>query len=539
MTLLRLGGHFAGGTVLHWAAGLDGRGVLLSGDIVQVVADRRWVSFMYSYPNLVPLPGPTVTRMAEALEPFPFERIYGAWYGRVVEDGKSRGAPLRRPVRRRARARRRPRAGRLTRPAAASPAARWQAPAMMRPSAGWGGARRGQMLVILGSLAALGPLSMDAYLPALPSLSEDLDASAAAVQLTVTACLLGLATGQLVAGPFSDRLGRRRPLLVGLAGYAVVSALCALAPSVWALVVLRLLQGLCGAAGIVIARAVVRDHHDGTGAARVFGLIMVVTGAAPILAPIGGAAVLHFGSWRGIFVALAAAGAAICVASLVGLPESLPPSRRRSDGLRRTLSVFRGLLRDRWFVGHGLATGLVFGAMFAYIAGSPFVLQEIYGLSPAGFSLVFGLNALGIVTASVLGSRVVGRVPPGALLRAGLVESCAGAATLLLAVVLDLGVVVVCIALFAVVTAVGLVMPNATALALADHPETAGSASALLGLMQFVVGAAAAPLVGLAGAEDALPMAITIAVLAGTALVQFELLTRDRSERVSRRAEEA
>jgi len=395
------------------------------------------------------------------------------------------------------------------------------------------------MLVILGSLAALGPLSMDAYLPALPSLSEDLDASAAAVQLTVTACLLGLAMGQLVAGPFSDRLGRRRPLLVGLAGYAVVSALCALAPSVWALVVLRLLQGLCGAAGIVIARAVVRDHHDGTGAARVFGLIMVVTGAAPILAPIGGAAVLHFGSWRGIFVALAAAGAAICVASLVGLPESLPPSRRRSDGLRRTLSVFRGLLRDRWFVGHGLATGLVFGAMFAYIAGSPFVLQEIYGLSPAGFSLVFGLNALGIVTASVLGSRVVGRVPPGALLRAGLVESCAGAATLLLAVVLDLGVVVVCIALFAVVTAVGLVMPNATALALADHPETAGSASALLGLMQFVVGAAAAPLVGLAGAEDALPMAITIAVLAGAALVQFELLTRDRSGRVSPRAEEA
>lgn len=395
------------------------------------------------------------------------------------------------------------------------------------------------MLVILGSLAALGPLSMDAYLPALPSLSEDLDASAAAVQLTVTACLLGLAMGQLVAGPFSDRLGRRRPLLVGLAGYAVVSALCALAPSVWALVVLRLLQGLCGAAGIVIARAVVRDLHDGTGAARVFGLIMVVTGAAPILAPIGGAAVLHFGSWRGIFVALAVAGAAICVASLVGLPESLPPSRRRSDGLRRTLSVFRGLLRDRWFVGHGLATGLVFGAMFAYIAGSPFVLQEIYGLSPAGFSLVFALNALGIVTASVLGSRVVGRVPPGALLRAGLVESCAGAATLLLAVVLDLGVVVVCIALFAVVTAVGLVMPNATALALADHPETAGSASALLGLMQFVVGAAAAPLVGLAGAEDALPMAITIAVLAGAALVQFELLTRDRSGRVSPRAEEA
>lgn len=398
---------------------------------------------------------------------------------------------------------------------------------MTRPAAGREGVRHGRILLILGALAAFGPLSNDTYLSALPAIGRDLDASAASVQLTVTACLLGLASGQLVAGPLSDRLGRRPPLLVGLGIYTVVSLLCAGAPSIWALIVLRLLQGLAGAAGIVIARAIVRDLHEGAAAARTFGLILVVTGTAPILAPIAGAAVLHASSWRGVFVALAGVGALISLATLVGLPESLPRSRRRAEGLGRTLSVFRGLLHDRWFVGHALATGLVFGAMFAYIAGSPFVLQEIYGLSPVAFSLVFGLNALGIVTASVVGSRVVGRVAPRTLLVLGLAQACAGAAALLLAVAFDLGVVAVCVALFAVVSAVGLVSPNATALALTDHPEVAGSAAALLGLMQFVVGAAAAPLVGVAGAEDALPMAITIAVLAGTALGQFALLTRD------------
>jgi DHA1 family bicyclomycin/chloramphenicol resistance-like MFS transporter len=400
---------------------------------------------------------------------------------------------------------------------------------MLRPPAGRESARGGRTLLILGSLAAFGPLSMDTYLSALPSIGDDLDASAASVQLTVTACLLGLASGQVVAGPLSDRLGRRRPLLVGLAGFTVVSLLCALAPTVWALVALRLAQGLCGAAGIVIARAVVRDLHEGVAAARAFALILVVTGLAPILAPVAGAGVLHVTSWRGIFVALAFVGALIGLATAVGLSESLPRARRRSDGLGTTLLVFRGLFRDRSFVGHGLATGLVFGAMFAYIAGSPFVLQEIYGLSPLGFGLVFGLNALGIVTASVLGSRVVARAGPRALLVLGLVQACGGAALLLLAILLDLGVVVVCVALFTVVSSVGLVAPNATALALAEHPETAGSASALLGLMQFVVGAAAAPLVGVAGADDARPMAITIAVLAAGALAQFVLLTGRRT----------
>jgi DHA1 family bicyclomycin/chloramphenicol resistance-like MFS transporter len=367
---------------------------------------------------------------------------------------------------------------------------------------------------------------MDTYLSALPEIGDDLDASAASVQLTVTACLLGLASGQLVAGPLSDRLGRRRPLLVGLVGYTLASLLCAVAPSVWVLVVLRLAQGLCGAAGIVIARAIVRDLHEGVAAARAFGLILVVTGLAPILAPVVGAGVLHVTSWRGIFVVLAGAGALIGLAAAFALPESLPRARRRSDGLRRTLRVYGDLFRDRWFVGHGLATGFVFGAMFAYIAGSPFVLQDIYGLSPLGFALVFGLNALGIIVASILSSRVVGRVAPRSLLVAGLVQACAGAALLLLAVVLDLGVVVVCLALFTSVSSVGLVAPNATALALSDHPETAGSASALLGLMQFVVGAVAAPLVGVAGAEDALPMAITIAVLTSAAIVEFALLAR-------------
>lgn len=410
------------------------------------------------------------------------------------------------------------------RPADAPPEA---APNRTRAGERHGGERR--MLVILGALVAFGPLSMDAYLPALPALSDDLHTSATPIQLTLTACLLGLATGQMVAGPLSDRLGRRPPLLVGLVAFAATSLLCALAPSVWALIVLRFLQGVGGGAGIVIGRAVVRDRyrsaHD---AARFFALMMMVTGVAPILAPIVGAGVLHVGSWRWIFVLLGVIGGAIFTATLTGLPESLPRHRRRREGAGATAAVFRRLLLDRGFTAYALASGLTFGAMFAYIAGSPFVLQEVYGLSPSAFSIVFGINALGIVTAGMLSSRMVSRVGPRRLLALGLVECCGGAAVLLLAVTFRLGVVAVCVALFAVVSSVGLVMPNATALALADHPDTAGSASALLGLLQFAIGAVAAPLVGVAGATNAYPMAIVIAVLAAAAVAQSALLPRSR-----------
>jgi DHA1 family bicyclomycin/chloramphenicol resistance-like MFS transporter len=383
-----------------------------------------------------------------------------------------------------------------------------------------------QLVIILGALSAFGPLSIDMYLPALPALGRDFGAGASAVQLTLSACLLGLAVGQLVAGSISDARGRRRPLLVGLGAYALASLLCLLAPSVPALVALRFVQGCAGAAGIVIARAIVRDLHTGVAAARFFSLLMLVNGLAPILAPLIGGQLLRFTSWRGVFAILAAIGVLLLLAAMYGLDETLPPERRQRGGLRVTLATFLRLLADRAFMGYALSSGLAFAAMFAYISGSPFVLQDIYGASPQVFSALFGLNALGLVTCSQINGRIVGRVSMRRLLALGLIGAASGALALLLAVVAGFGLAGVLPSLFLVVASLGFVAPNATALALADHPHTAGSASALLGVLQFVIGAIAAPLAGIAGTATALPMALVIAALDVSALAVFVLLAR-------------
>ncbi len=378
-------------------------------------------------------------------------------------------------------------------------------------------ARRVRLLLILGALSAFAPLSIDMYLPALPALGRGFGVSAAQVQLTLSACLLGLALGQLVAGPLSDALGRRRPLLVGVAAYTVASLLCVLAPSVGALVAVRFVQGLAGAAGIVIARAVVRDRYAGVAAARYFSLLMLVNGLAPILAPVIGGQLLRVTSWRGVFVVLAAIGALLLLATASGLDETLASADRHTGGLPATLSTFRRLLADRFFVGYALSSGLSFAAMFAYIAGSPFVLQDIYGLSPQLFSLVFGVNALGIMAASQINGRLVDRVPLPRLLAVGLAMTALGGIAVLAAVLGHVGLIGVTPALCVVVSSQGIVLPNATSLALSGHPRTAGSASALLGVLQYVIGAAAAPLVGVGGTATALPMAVVIAALGSAA----------------------
>jgi DHA1 family bicyclomycin/chloramphenicol resistance-like MFS transporter len=385
-----------------------------------------------------------------------------------------------------------------------------------------------RLVVILGSMVAIGPLSIDMYLPGLPEITRSLHASAAAVQLTLTACVAGLALGQLVAGPLSDRLGRRRPLIVGLLTYTAVSLLCALAPSVHVLTGLRFLQGLAGGAGIVIGRAVVRDLYAGAAAARLFSSLMLVTGLAPILAPVVGAQVLKFTAWPGIFVVLAALSTLIVTLAAVQLPETLPPERRDRGGLAETMRTMRRLLSERSFLGYALTAGLAFGALFAYISGSPFVLQDIYGLSPQSFSFAFGANGLGLVAASQINARLVGRFGPALLLRRALLVIALAATALLVVVAIGgLGVWPVIVTTFAVMSSLAFVMPNATALALADHARVAGTASALLGVTQFLVGGLAAPLVGLGGTDSAVPMAVVMLSLAlGAVLVQRTLVAR-------------
>jgi DHA1 family bicyclomycin/chloramphenicol resistance-like MFS transporter len=362
--------------------------------------------------------------------------------------------------------------------------------------------------VVLGMLSMFGPISLDLYLPALPALATDLAASTSAAQLSITACLLGLATGQLVAGPLSDQFGRRRPLIVGLVVYLIASAACALAPTIGLLVVLRLVQGLAGAAGIVIARAVARDLYSGRRLVIIFSRLILVNGLAPILAPVIGGQLVRVTSWRGIFVVLAAFGVVLLGAGVFGVPESLPAERRRAGGVRDTLRSFRTLLRDRLFVAVVLAAGFAGASMFAYIAGATFVLQRLFGLSAQQFSFAFGSNALGIMVLGQVGASLARRWSPHRVLALGLLMNLLGAVGLAVTVLVGLGLPYLLGSLFVMVSALGLVFPTSTALALADHPERAGAASSLLGLGQYLMGAIVAPLVGLAGEDTAVPLGI-------------------------------
>ncbi|MCW2878147.1 MAG: hypothetical protein JWQ95_2247 [Sphaerisporangium sp.] len=395
---------------------------------------------------------------------------------------------------------------------------------------GGAGRRRGLLLLILGALSAIGPLSIDMYLPALPAISGEMLTGAAQVQLTLTACLIGVSLGQVVAGPLSDVRGRRGPLLVGVAAYGLTSLMCAFAPTVEALIALRLLQGVAGGAALVIVRAVVRDLYDGPAITRIFATLMLVSGLAPILAPVAGAQLLAVTSWRGVFVSLSVAGLVLLLAVVTGVRETLPPGRRDSGGLRHTVSTFGVLLRDRSFMAGAMAAGLGFAGMFAYISGSPFVLQEVYGVTPRGFSLIFGANALGLTVMAQVGGRLAGRVSPGRLVLAGLVVSLVGALALVVGVLAGLGLGLVVASLFTLMCGAGLSLPGGGALALSGQPpQVAGSASALLGVLQFALGAVAAPLAGLAGTGTALPMALVMAGLTAAAVVAFLALGRTRA----------
>ncbi|WP_406386498.1 multidrug effflux MFS transporter [Streptomyces sp. NBC_01618] len=393
-------------------------------------------------------------------------------------------------------------------------------------------ARRTGLLVtlVLGGLTALPPLSMDMYLPALPAVTESLHAPAATVQLTLTACLTGMALGQVVVGPMSDRWGRRRPLLLGMIVYVVATAICVFAPTTELLIGFRLLQGLAGAAGIVIARAVVRDMYDGVEMARFFSTLMLISGVAPIVAPLIGGQVLRFTDWRGIFAVLTVVGVVLTLVVWKWLHETLPPQDRHTGGIGDALRTMRGLLADRVFAGYMIAGSLAFAALFAYVSASPFVVQEIYGASPQTFSLLFGVNSVGlIIVGQINGKVLVGRISLDKALAFGLSVIVLAAAALLLmttGVFGDVGLVPVAAGLFVLMSAMGLAMPNTNAQALMRTKHAAGSASALLGTSSFLIGAVASPLVGIAGEGTAVPMAVVQLVCAVGAMACFLGLCR-------------
>ncbi len=371
--------------------------------------------------------------------------------------------------------------------------------------------RRLWIAFVLGALSAFGPLSIDMYLPALPKLTEELHTNTSVAQLSLTACLIGLALGQLLVGPLSDVRGRKKPLLIALILYSVASILCAYSTSIWMLIFLRFIQGATGAAGVVISRASVRDMYSGTELTKFFALLMLVNGAAPILAPIAGGQLLHFVTWRGVFFVLFVIGILMWLAVSFGLKETLPRERRSPGGLKQTFSTFHLIITDRQFMGYAFSQGLVSAAMFGYISGSPFVLQDIFGVSPQMFSIIFAINGVGIIIASQLTGRLAGRVSELKLFIIGISLCAIGGVILLLVVLLDAGLYAVIPSLFIVVSSVGMVGTTSFSLAMQNQSETAGSASAILGLLPFILGAIVAPLVGLGGSHTAVPMAIVIA----------------------------
>jgi DHA1 family bicyclomycin/chloramphenicol resistance-like MFS transporter len=378
--------------------------------------------------------------------------------------------------------------------------------------------------VVLCLLTVFGPISMDLYLPVLPALTDDLGASTSAAQLTITACLLGLAFGQVVAGPLSDRFGRRRPLLIGVLAYVVASLLCSVSPTIETLVAARLVQGLAGAVGIVIAQAAGRDLYTGGRLLRYYGRLTVLSGLAAIVGPVIGGQLARFTDWRGTFVFLAVVGVVILLASATFLRETLPVGKRQTGGLAHSAHVLRRLLADRVFVGAVLITGFVNVAIFAYLSGATFVLQGIYELSPQGYSYAFGLNSLGFMVFGFLAARWSERWSLHGTLVVGLAMVLSGAGGVLVTALGHLPLAAIVVSLFTMVSGVAVTTPPSTSLALEHHPDVAGSASSLLGLARFAFGGVAAPLVGLAGAGTAVPLGLVALAAALLAVAGYRLV---------------
>ena len=386
-----------------------------------------------------------------------------------------------------------------------------------------------RFVLVLGALIAIGPLTIDTYLPALPSITRDLAASESAVQLTLTGILLGMGLGQLLVGPLADAVGRRQPLIAGLALHIAASVFCAFAPSIELLTVGRVLQGLGNAAVAVVSMAMVRDQFAGSAAATMLSRLMLVMGLAPVLAPTLGGAILQVTSWRGVFVLLAVAGTMMVTLASFALRETLPVHRRRRLAFRPVVATYGSLLRDRTFVGLVLISGLMFATLFSYIGGSSFVLQNIYGLSVAQFGLVFGLNSLGFLTGSQVNPFLLRRFEPRLLVRAGVTIGAVAALLMVTSAATGFGGLPLILApLWFILFACGLTLPNTPALALTRHGEAAGTAAALLGAAQFVIGGAAAPLIGAMGSDSAVPMTLVMALTASLALVVATLTLRGR-----------
>ena len=371
--------------------------------------------------------------------------------------------------------------------------------------------QRVRLVVILGALTALGPLTVDTYLPALPSITTDLRTTSGAVGLTLTATLIGFAVGQLLVGPLSDSLGRRRPIMAGAAVHIVASMLCAVSPNVATLTAFRVVEGMAASGAAVVALAIVRDVAQGRAFVVMMSRLLLVMGAAPVLAPTLGSQLLRFTEWRGVFVGLALISSVLLAVTALLLPETLHPADRRHGGIRASAAAYGGLFRDRSFVGLALVAGLSMSAVFGYVGGASFVMQEQYGLSVQEFGFAFGAGSIALIIGTQLNPRLVSRWTSARVLGVALVVALVGGLGVTATAVTGFGGLTgLLIPLWVVLGGIGVALPNAPALALNRHGESAGTAAALLGAAQFGVAGVVGPVFSLVGVS-ATTMALVIA----------------------------
>jgi DHA1 family bicyclomycin/chloramphenicol resistance-like MFS transporter len=396
------------------------------------------------------------------------------------------------------------------------------------------GKKRIQLAILLGSLGLLGPFTIDTYLPSFPTIVKDFHTTASLVQISLTACLLGVGAGQLFIGPLSDVKGRRKPLLLFLCLYLLASLTCSFSPNIYFLIVARFVQGFSAAGGLVVSRAVVRDLFSGKELTKFFTLIVLVGNLGPIVAPIAGGAILSFTKWNGVFIVLACIGAILIFMVSLKLPETLPPEKRVPSNLPQLMSNFGSLFKDREFMGYAFTQGFTTAGIFAYVSGVPFVYQNIYHVSPQQFSLLFGVNGLGLIIGSQLVGRLADRISERTFLKIGLGISIAAGAILLIALLLKAPLIVVAIPIFFFVSSISIIGTTSFSLAIESQGHIAGSASALLGLLPFVLGSLSAPLVGIAGSYTGVPMGVTIFGASLLAFLSYFVLVRKRSVKMQR-----
>ena len=388
---------------------------------------------------------------------------------------------------------------------------------------------RALYVIVLGALTALGPFTVDLYLPAFPQVEADLGVSTALIQLTLTATTLGFAFGQLLVGPWSDAVGRRLPLILATSLHVGASLGVALAPDIAWLMVFRVLQGFGAAAGGVVAMATVRDLFGGYPLVRMLSRLSLANGLAPILAPVIGSQLLLVMPWRGLFLVLAAYGVIIVIAASLLIVETLPPERRVTTGHATIRDRYRSLFADRIFLGVAVIGGMSFSGLFAYLSASPFLFQEVYGLDPQGYGLLFALNSIGVVAGVQVSSRLARRIPPQWIL-AGSTLVLLGSAVAI--IVLDLagaGFWGTVVPLWFFITACGFGFPMVQALALVNHGSEAGTAASLLGAMNFGLAGLLSPIVGLFGIANAIPMGTVMALTSVVSIVSLWVIVRPRT----------